>query len=176
VEAPTVIVSNSSEELENAGQSEHSDNAPHSDGSQSIIELADGPNDVTQSESVAIATIEAERDVTLAAIHSEVERERIELEAERVEAISESNEELEICRREIAALTEKVETLERLLTPPPPLEIVTEEQLEIVPEPSLTEPSTAAPTIETQTEHSEESAGEKLEEAIQKPVRRFIAI
>jgi hypothetical protein len=177
VEAPTVIVSNSNEDLENAGSPEPSNVTPHSDGAQSNIELADGPNDATQSEGVAIAAIEAERDITLAAISSEVERERIELEGERIEALSEEKEELEACRRELAELREAVTKLENLLTPPPQLEVVTEtEELPIVPETDLTLPSTVAPTVEQSLENSEENLEERTEEVIPSRVRKFIAI
>jgi hypothetical protein len=129
-----------------------------------------------QSENVEIATIEAERDIALAAIASDTERARIELEGERVEAIAEKNEELEECRKEIAELRERVEQL-TLLIPPPQLvvETVTEE-LPIVPETDLTQPSTAVPTQETETEHSGESVEERLEEVIPSRVRKFIAI
>jgi hypothetical protein len=174
VEAPTVIVSNSNEEIENAGQSELSNNEAHTDGASGGIELADGPNDTTQSEGVAIAAIEAERDITLAAISSEVERERIELEGERIEALSEEKEELEACRRELAELREAVTKLENLLTPPPQLEVVTEtEELPIVPETDLTQPSTAAPTAEQRTENLEENVEESLAEIPRKVRHTF---
>jgi len=176
VEAPTVIVSNSNEELDNAGEQTHSSNEAHSDGASGDAGPGDGPIDAPQSEGVAIAAIEAERDITLAAISSETERARIEVEAERVETVSEVNEEIELCRREIAELAGKITALENLLTPPPPLEIVETEELPTVPETDLTQPSTAAPTVETQTEHSEESVEERVEEAIQKVERRFRAI
>lgn len=173
--APTVIVSNSNEGEENAG-SENSIDAPHSDGPTGDSGSSLDDDATPQSENVAIAAIEAERDITLAAIHSDVERERIELEGERIEAIAESNEELEICRREIAALTEKVEALATLLIPPLPLEVVEmTEELPTVEETDLIQPSTQVPTVETMTEPLEESVEERLEE-IPSRVRRFIAI
>jgi hypothetical protein len=168
--APTVIISNSDEVEENAGQSIE----PNSSN-----ELASpiGDDDPPKSEQVVIAAIEAERDVALAEIHSDVERERIAVEAERIETVSDTNEELNKCREEIAILAGKLATLENLLTPPPPLEAVEiVEELETVPELNLIHPSTVVPTVEAGTELSEESAEEKAEEIIPSRVRRFIAI
>lgn len=129
-----------------------------------------------RSDDVAIAVIEAERDITLAAISDDTERERIRLEAERVEAITERNEEIEECRREIQELRERVETLTNSLIPPPLPETVMEEQLEIAPETNLIPQSTVDPDSETMTEASEESVEESPVEEIPNRVRRFIAI
>lgn len=173
--APTVIVSNSSESDEHA-----SENNSSADGNRGVLEPPIGEGSNSSSEEnpdITIAAIEAERDIALATIHSETERERISLEAERIETIDERNEEIIKCREEIANLTAKVEALEILLTPPPQLEVTeTETELETVPEKDLTHPDIAAPINEIETEPSETSEEEKLEEIIPKPARKFIAI
>jgi hypothetical protein len=172
--APTVIISNSDDGNDNASNNENvsSDNGASGDNSGSDS-VEDTPSELP--ENVTIAAIEADRDIALAEIHSAVERERIELEADRIETIEETNREFEECQREIAELRERIAEL-TLLILPPVLETVPEEQLEIVPEPNLTEPSTVVPTIETMTELSEENADEKPEAEIPNPGRRFIAI
>jgi uncharacterized protein (DUF342 family) len=170
--APTVIISNSDEGENNAAHSGDSIEPNSGDEHSSSV----GDDNSSQSEQVVIAAIEAERDVALAEIHSDVERERIAVEAERIETVSDTNEELNKCREEIAVLAEKLATLENLLIPPPPLEIVATEELPIVEETDLIHPSTVVPIAETQTEHSEESVEERLEEAIPSRVRKFIAI
>lgn len=175
--APTIIVSNSSE-------GEHNEepitpgNETHSNGDSELSgsELVGDPSP-DNSENVAIAEIEAGRDVALATIHSDVERERIAVEAERIETENKGYDE---CREEISQLRGMVETIaEQLNSLIPPLvsEEMAMEELPIVPEPNLTEPSTQAPTLETMTEHSEENAEENpvvVEEV--KTVRKFIAI
>jgi len=132
------------------------------------------------SDAVAVAEIEANRDIALAAIHSETEQARIEVEAERIEAIAEGNKEYDECRQEIQRLTGIVESLsERVnsLIPQPVLEVVeTVEELPTAEETNLIPQSTVVPTAETQTEPSEESAEERAEEAIPSRVRKFIAI
>jgi hypothetical protein len=183
VEAPTVIVSNS--ETEGNHNDEHSSSSASGDGLPGSEEGSNSGDGSAQSngdgilepgsEQIAVAAIEAERDVALAEIHSDVERERIELERDALET---RNEDIAECRREVERLTALVDSLMEtvnLLTPPPILELVTEE-LPTVPECDLTQPSTAAPTVETLTELSEESAEERQEEVIPNRVRRFIAI
>jgi hypothetical protein len=64
---------------------------------------------------------------------------------------------------------------ENSLIPPLPLEVVTEE-LPIVQETDLIQPSTASPDSRNKTEPLEESVEESLEETIPNRVRRFIAI
>jgi hypothetical protein len=176
---PIINVSNSNEDSGNGDeeiQGGASGNEAHSDGDTSNggSPLA-GNDEPPLTEAIAVASIEAERDVALAEIHSDVERERIALEAERIEN---ENRELAECQRQIQELTERVEALS-LLIPPLVSETVQEEvteQLEIVEEANLTPQSIVVPTAETQTEHSEESVEERLEEAIPSRVRRFIAI
>lgn len=172
--APTVIVSNSDGVENNAEEIQSSGDEPNSDnvGSQS-----DGDGASSVSDAVAIAAIQAERDVTLGEISSDIERERIRLEQERVEQISEKNEELEECRREIAELREQMEQLRLSIQPQQLEEAEMEELSETVPEPNLIQPSTAAPTPEMETELSEESVEENpvvVEET--RTVRKFIAI
>lgn len=173
--APVIITSNSSEDQshDDIGETANSpsDNGDGELGGSSLDENASSLN----SEIVAIAEIEAERDITLAAIHSDVERERIAVEGERIEAIVESNEDLELCRREIANLTERVEALSLLIQPPVSEEVIAE-LLETAPELNLTEPSIAVPIVETQMELSEENEDEKPEAEIPSRVRKFIAI
>lgn len=174
--APTVVISNS--ETDNNNGTDNGQISDNGSGSHSSDEpaqpIGDGISPAT--EQVAIAAIEAERDVALAEIHSDVERERIAVEAERVEATVDLNEELNKCREEIAALTAKVETLENTLIPPQPLAIVETEELPIVQESDLIQPDTAAPTVETLTEPGEESVAESLEEIPAKVRRTFRAI
>jgi hypothetical protein len=177
--APTIIISNSDEGGENDLDSTSGEIAgePSSENSTVIAEASD-TDGLSSSDSevstddkpsnVAIAEIEAGRDIALAEIHSEVERERIEHE----------HGELDECRKEIADLRAKVEQMEILLTPPlQSEEQVIAEQSAIVPEQNLTEPSIAAPTLETMTEPLDESAEENpvvVEEAVH--VRKYIAI
>jgi hypothetical protein len=172
--APTVVISNSDNESENDAGT-HSGIVDEPGEVSSHITAEDEPS----SETVVIAEIEAGRDVALAEIAASVERDRIELEGERVEAIAETNREYEECLVEIAALRERVETLANLLIPPQPLEAETvTEELPIVPEPDLTQPSTAAPTLETMTEPSVESVEESPveETTITVRERRYIPI
>lgn len=164
---PTVIISNSEEGGENVEQQNNGGQADNSLGAQS---------EQSQSDAVVIAAIEAERDVSLAEIHGDIERERIAVEETRVEAITERNEELEKCRKEIAELRARVEEM-ALLIPPPQLVVETEmETLPIVQESDLIQPDTVAPTVETLMEPSEEKEEEKQVAEETKIVRKFIAI
>jgi hypothetical protein len=188
VAAPTVIISNSNEsdpngDVSSAISSENSSSGENAGDNSGPGEFSSHNNgDATEDSAspiVAVAQIEAERDVTLAAIHDETERERLRLEAERIEAIEEGNKEYSECQREIQELREQVQKLTDLLIPPQPLEeTAVEEQLEIAPETISIQPSTVAPTVETLMEPSEESAEESLEEAAAapNPARKFIAI
>lgn len=188
--APTIIVSNSDEGIDNAASSgppastntnggneepSHSDGSPAHSG-QELDGITQSLEGLAEQPIVAVAAIEAERDIELAEIHATTERERIAVEHEHIVAVVEDHKELEECRREIAELQEKVEALSLLIQPPQPVEVL-EDQLEIAPEPNLIQPSTAAPMPEMLTELSEESEVEKLEPEI--PVsraRRFVAI
>lgn len=140
-----------------------------------VIEEANEPTDA-----VAIAAIEADKEIKIAEIHADVEEARIEAQIEQTEVLAEqSNRDYDECRREIAALTETVERLEILvnsLTPPPVLEVVTTEPLETATEMNLTQPSTAAPTVETLMEVSEENEEEKPAAEETSRVRKYIAI
>jgi hypothetical protein len=91
--APTVVISNSDNESENDAGT-HSGIVDEPGEVSSHITAEDEPS----SETVVIAEIEAGRDVALAEIAASVERDRIELEGERVEAIAETNREYEECR------------------------------------------------------------------------------
>lgn len=170
--APTVIVSNSDEGETNV-EATDSGETPDLTGA-SELSSSDNGNATEDGEPpvIAVAEIEATRDIALAEIGASVERERIA-------AQSEHDGELEECRREIQELREAVTALQETvlsLTPPPVLEVV-EEQLETHSEPSLTHPSTAAPTTETMTEALEESVEESPVEEIQVARgRKFIAI
>jgi hypothetical protein len=188
--APTVIVSNSDESQINDDSSgntnetdEHStdtgsnensagDSEPPTSELSSYSEGGAATDDT--SPIVAVAEIEASRDIALAEIGASVERERIEVEAEQIK----ENEELVECQRQIAELREQVENLTNLLTPPPALEEMGMDELQIAPEMNLTEPSTVAPTPETQTELSDESVDENpvVEETVTVVERRFRAI
>lgn len=176
--APTVIVSNSNEEGTDNDHANSTDDNGEGSGTAELSSHDNGNATDGTSPIVAVAEIEAERDVTLAAIHDETERERLRLEAERVAAIEDSNREYTECQREIQELRERVETLTALLIPPQPLEeMVTEEPLEIAEETNLTPPSTAAPTVETLTEPSEESVEEsQVTEAAPSRARKYVAI
>jgi hypothetical protein len=140
-----------------------------------IIEETNDPSDA-----VAIAAIEADKEIKIAEIHADIEEARIEAQTEQTEVLAEqSNRDYDECRREIAALAETVERLEMLinsLTPPPVLEVVTTEPLETVTETNLTQPSTAAPTAEMLMEVSEENEEEKPEAVETSRVRKYIAI
>ena len=139
--------------------------------SQAEVLEAEAIEQVTDS-AVEIAQIEADKEVTIAAIHAEVETAAIEANANE-------KSEIEECRAEIARLTGIVDNLTEtvnLLIPPPVLEVVATEELPIALETDLTQPSIAAPTVETLTEPLEESVEERPEETIPSRVRRFIAI
>lgn len=133
-----------------------------------VEEIVEEIAEPTASEIVEVAQIEADRDIALAAINAEVEEQRIE-------AAKEVNEEYAECQRELEALRTRVEELAQLIQPPQLVEVITEPS-EIVPEPNLIQPSTAAPTVETLTELSEESAEESPVGEIPNRGRRFIAI
>lgn len=188
--APTIIVSNSEEGSDNAaasGPAAASDvtnggdePASHNNGNAASgaegLDADTGALSLAEQPGVAIAAIEAERDIGIAEIHASVERERIELEADRIEAIVESNGELEECRNRILTLEAQMEEL-RSLIPPPPQEATTEtELLETAPEPHLIQPSTAAPMLETPMEALEESVAESPVEEVPNRRRKFIAI
>jgi hypothetical protein len=188
--APTVIVSNSDESQTNDDSSgntnetdEHSTDTgsnenPAGDSEPSTSELSSYSEGSAATDDtspiVAVAEIEASRDIALAEIGASVERERIEVEAEQIK----ENEELAECQRQIAELREQVENLTNLLTPPPALEEMGMDELQTAPETNLTEPSTVAPTPETQTELSDESVDENpvVEETVTVVERRFRAI
>jgi len=148
--------------------------ASNSNESEPVIETV---IEEEHSDEVEIARIEAERDITITALHSDVERERIELEAEQT---NERHREIEICREEIARLTGIVESLtEQVTSLIPPLPLVEEtrmEELETALEPDLIQPSTQAPIAEIKTELSEESAEENPVAETPSRARRFIAI
>lgn len=154
-EPETVIVSNSEEPI--------------------IEESTDEPSDA-----VAIAAIEADKEIKIAEIHSETEQARIEAQTEQTEVLAEAaKEDYQECLSQLQMLKETVERLETTvnsLTPPPVLEVVTMEELPTAPETNLTQPSIAAPTLETMTEPLEESEEEKPEPEVPSRVRKFIAI
>jgi hypothetical protein len=150
-------------------------------GSESITEGGSSVTGVDGAEAgtppandVAIAEIEANRDITIEAIRAEVD-------TARIETIAEERSEIELCREEIKELRELVSTLETRLIPPPPppmeqapiLETV--EPLEIAPETSSIPNDTPTPILETQTELSEERREEKPE-AQTRARRTYIAI
>jgi len=198
----TVTNVSNSEDDNNGLASENSGN--NGDGAGEIVVIADehsneaptdelgshNPDATTGeqagiSDAVAIAGIEAERDITVASIHADTEQTRIERSAEALEEIVEATNEVEQCRAEIAQLRERLETMESSLTPPPPpveeiaqeiAEEITETALETPEEPSLIPQSIATPTIETQTEVSVEN--EEGERAVveAKARRKYIAI
>lgn len=112
-----------------------------------IVEAVEAIGEAVETETdaqVEIARIEAERDVTIAAINAEVEEARIEGVSEAVAEQTSENEELERCRLNIAELEMKVATLETVLqliqqssTPPelPQMENPSEEESgEVTPE------------------------------------------
>lgn len=190
-QSPTVVILNSNESETDDKSGEHSGDNPieildelseiagesAGDGENEISSY--NPGDAEQNSDqplVAVAEIEANRDVAIASIESEVERERLGLEAEHIKQENENAKELEECRRSIAELREQMDNLANTLIPPQVSEEATEELSEIAPETNLTEPSTAAPIVETPTELSEESADESPALEIQSRGRRFIAI
>lgn len=114
--------------------------------------------EVTET-AVEIAQIEAERDITIAAIHAETEQAHIEANAERHEY---NHEEYEWLRAQVTSLQEQVTSLQQSSIPPPLLEEVLEEVLE---EPATMEtdlilPSTLEGTSETPMELTPESVEE----------------
>lgn len=149
------------------------------------IEQLGNDNPEYDNSKVAIAAIEAERDVTIAALAAESEASRQTAHSEIVEQVIEPvKSEIEICREEIANLTKRLEAMEvkDMLIPPVQAqelaeEIVTE-IVETLTEPAsdLTPQSTVTPTTETMTEALEESVEEKPEAVETEARRRYIAI
>lgn len=135
-----------------------------------IVELPETEAELTaENPAVAIAAIEAERDVTIAAIHADTEAAHIEA---RSEAATERNEEWESrfqsLTEQIATLTGAVAALAIQSTPPalsaPDPEPEPEPLPEVNPETMTdTNETETEPSSETKTEAPEGNAGESLD-------------
>jgi hypothetical protein len=170
-----VNISNSEEGESNGGQQSDNDAGSHNSGEVSDGELSD------TTGAVAIAAIEAERDVSIALIHAENEAARIEAQASSaeqiIEATTDHNEELEQCRNEIAELREKLDRLAEQLTPPPLSEVSEEiipENSGIAPVNSLTDQFIVTPEASIKTVLSD--VNEDVEETLARPIKRLIVI
>lgn len=120
-------------------------------------------NETPPSEVVAVAEIEANRDITIAAIHADTEQAHIEAQAERAEEWHENNGSIQA---QLAALQSTVETqaetianLLALSMPPivaedltPLAEAETIATLETPPETSVTIKTEAPENVEVKTE------------------------
>lgn len=153
-----------------------------SSGDDERTDFDDEP-DAASSDAVSIAAIEADRDVTIAAINAETASATIAASEREKSELDDVKEELQLCRKEITELTEKLASMTgptNLLTPLVPLEEVeiSAEEMEELPtaeEILSTQASTPTPTSETPMELSDESAVEKVEEKITL-VRTYTAI
>lgn len=138
------------------------------------------------SAAVAIAAIEADKEIAIAEIHAETETAHIE--ANREARIEEANlrigeeiwttERISLLEAEAIAARERIASLEAQLQPPS-LEEVEEltEALEIAAEPNLTDQSTPELTNSTPMEPSESAEEEKpvaLVEVAGKPIFRLV--
>lgn len=159
------------------------------EGSPSQLPMLAGPEAIDENgavieaapeAAVAVAQIEAERDITIAAIHAETEQAHIEAETERREVEAEiysearqADGDYEWLRDRVENLTEQVAALTaQLLTPQLSLEEMQPEEVEIVAPEEVTistQPFTLGGTSETQMEATPESADEK--EAAQAPAQ-----
>jgi len=131
--------------------------------------------EAVSSDAVAIAAIEADKDIQIAEIEADVETARIEAEQERANSWQIELETLQVNMRELAAT---VETLQMQLanqsTPDPLTEVAAEVATEIaeVEANNSTPQFMSPPTSETQTEVILESEGGKPEAAATVTVRK----
>jgi hypothetical protein len=129
----------------------------------------------TDGNAIEIARIEAERDLTIAAIDAETEQARIAASAA-------PNQELELWQTRLTTLEAELAEIKNLLTPPPQLEetIVEEiqepttEQLETHSEPPSTDQFMPVPTVEIGTALSE--VNEDVNQDLAKLKPKFIPI
>ena len=137
---------------------------------EEIAEEITGENDATVSDAVAIAEIEAERDITIAAIQAETTTAIIEAESERELSWQEVAAELRTNMQELAAQIANLSAVQAAPSTPEPSTEVTAETVEEVTIVS-TPQSTLDLTSETPMEVIQESADEKPEVPAPRPVR-----
>jgi hypothetical protein len=129
-----------------------------------IVTLPEGEVEAPNSDAVAIAEIEANKDITIAAIHADVEVAAIEARNEREEGNELWQAELRDQVQSLTAQVADLTTAVALLIPSP---LSPEPEVLIVPEPeaetNLTPPSMKDETSETATEVIDVSAVEKPE-------------
>jgi hypothetical protein len=145
-------------------------------GTDGTIELGNGelePTTESADSAVEIARINAERDVTIAVIEADADRETA--------PNGPINEELEECRQRILTLEQALETIQNSLTPTPSTEVIVEppmeqmqEELETAPETNSTDEYTQVPTVEIGTALS--AVNEDVEQDLNKVKPRFIPL
>lgn len=132
-----------------------------------IVTLPEGETETPGSDAVEIARIEAEKEVTIAAIHADVATTEIEAraegESERDERWHELQSQLANLTGQVASLSETVAALSILPALLPVAEVIAEPEPEPETETISTPPSTREETSETPTEVIDVSEAEKPE-------------
>lgn len=153
---------------ENSELVEHATAAAIEAGTSGAIEPSTGAIAEISGDAVEIARIGAERDVAIAAINADVQRDASHIELEELEECKKRLTELEITVQNLLIQPQ----LEELTMPETTQE---EPQLETVVEPNSTQEYTEVPTAEIRTELSD-ARRDMEEDRVHRTLRRFIPL